>query len=141
MQRKALWTIALSLLVLLLALPIAASAQEHVRTFAATRPVVIHSYPYWGWGGWGGPWGDPFWGGYYGPTYYDLRGKIKIKDDNKYDQVFLNGAYAGTVDKMKNMHLDPGRYDVQIKKEGRPVIDRQVYVVSGKTIEIHVNGE
>ena len=138
MKRKAFWTITLSFVVLLLALPLEASAEGHVSAFIGTRPVVIHSYPYWGWGG---PWGDPFWGGYYGPYYYDLRGKIKIKDDNKYDQVYLNGAYAGTVDKLKNMRLDPGRYTVQIRQQGKPVVDRQVYVVSGKTVEIHVNGE
>ena len=126
---------AMLFLVCLLSIPATASAR--IRSgygFAARRTVVMHPYPYWGWG-----WGTPFWWDYY-PYYYpaDSRGTVKIKDGNKLDMVYLNGAYAGTVDKMKSIQLDPGQYRIQVKHEQKELIDRQVYVVAGKTVEVRV---
>jgi len=60
------------------------------------------------------------------PYYYD-RGKVKIKDAFESDQIYINGAFAGTVGKMKSIRLEP-------------VVGRDVYVVTGKTVEIYVNG-
>src|SRR5512133_2597788 len=66
------------------------------------RAVIVQ--PSWGWGsgwGWRPGWGwEPgwgwrsYWGGYYPPNYYSIddRGKIKISDPNKSDQVYIDGA-------------------------------------------------
>ncbi len=133
MQPKALRALILFSLICLAAFPVAAKANGNGRAFGGNRVFVVHSFPrFWGWY-------DPFWG-YYGPYYYsvDYRGKIKIKDANKLDEVYLNGAYAGTVDKMKNIWLNPGRYKIQIRNQGRQLLDQEVYVVTGKTVELHV---
>ena len=137
MQGKALRTAAILSLSLMLMLPVAASAQVREHHFAGgVHTVVVQAYPYWGYG-WG--WGDPFWS--YGPYYpIDTRGKVKIKGADKLDEVYVNGAYAGTVDKLKSMRLDPGHYDIQIRRGGRLLVQRKVYVVSGKTVHIGVNG-
>lgn len=143
MRFKALRTITLSSVIVLMTLSIAAMAAERGHGFAGAhgfggnRAVVVNSYPYWGWGGWG----DPFWGGYYGPYYYDNRGKVKIKNANKYDQVYVNGAYAGTVQKMKNIRLDPGRYNIKVRHEGKDMVNREVHIVTGKTVDINVGSE
>lgn len=134
MRIKALRTIISLIFVFLLAFPVLSAANDGGRG-GGRRTVVVQSYyPFWG--GYG--WHDPFWGGYYGPTYFpiDTRGKIKIKDFNDFDQVYVNGAYAGTVDDVGSLRLEPGKYNIQIRKQGRPIVDREVYVVSGKTVKI-----
>jgi len=143
MRYKALRAITLSFLICLFAFPVAASAQAHFSAFAANHAVVVR-YPYRGWGGWGWGWGGwgwdyPYWGGF-GPYYLtNYRGEIKIKDANKYDHVYLNGAYAGTVDKLKNMWLDPGRYKIEVRERGKDIVNREVYIVAGKKVDIYVN--
>ena len=137
MRKKALRAMTAFSLALMLMVPVIASAQMRAHHFASggVGTVVVPGYP-WGYG-WG--WGDPFWS--YGPYYpIDNRGKIKIKDADKYDQVYVNGSFAGTVDKLKNMRMDPGNYDIQINRQGRDLVNRRVYVLSGKTVEINVNG-
>ena len=88
--------------------------------------------PYWGYGGWGGP----YWG--YWP-WFDNMGEIKIRDSDKHDQVYLNGSLAGPVKKMKNIYLVPGSYDIQIRRDGRPLLSQNVYVLGGKSIQINVD--
>ncbi len=125
----------------LLVLPFAGIAKAHERFEGGERRVVIvpsYSYyrPYWGWGwGWGwSPYRDY-------PTYsYPTRGTVKIHDHNKYDQVYINGAYAGIVDKMKNIKLDPGHYTVEIRQQGKVIRSQSVYVVAGKSVDIEVEG-
>jgi hypothetical protein len=121
----------------LLVLPFAASAETHEHYRGGGQVVIIprysYAYPYWGWG-----WGGPFWDD--GPYYYENTGWIKIKDPNKSDEVLVNGAYAGTVAKMKTMKLSPGNYTIQIRREGKELLNRSIYVVVGKTVEINLDG-
>jgi hypothetical protein len=129
-------------LAFLVGFPLLASAQGRDQRFARPGARVeavpgFYPNPYWGYN-WG--WGEPFWG--YGPYYpLDTTGKIKIKDENKYDQVYVNGAFAGRVEKLKSMYLDPGSYDIRIHRNGKELLSRNVYVIVGKTVEINVNGE
>lgn len=134
MKTKALWFVALIIVVSFMmsspALSLAASSGEV--QVAATQ--FYH--------GWGPGWGpSPYWGAY--PYYYypDPTGKIKIKDANDTDQVYINGALAGDVDHMDSIHLNPGRYRVQVRSDGKEIVDREVFVVRGKTIKIRVGSE
>jgi hypothetical protein len=136
MHNKVLMVIVILFFVCLLTVPLSALAEEHhAGGFSGNRTVVVRSTPGWGWGGWG----NPFWGGFYPYYTIDNRGKVKIKGADKYDQVFLNGAYAGTVEKVKSIRLDPGKYSIQVRQQGRDLVNRAVYVITGKTVEIHVN--
>jgi hypothetical protein len=136
MHNKALRDVTLLSFISVLTIPEALAEERRARGFAGNRPVVVHSTPYWGWGGWG----DPFWEGYYSYSYsIDTRGMIRIKGADKSDQVFLNGAYAGTIEKMKSIRLDPGKYNIEVRQQGRDPVNRDVYVVTGKTVEVHVN--
>ncbi|HTY62515.1 MAG TPA: hypothetical protein VMG30_09685 [Acidobacteriota bacterium] len=96
-------------------------------------PRYSYYYPYWGWG-----WGGPFWN--YGPYYYESVGWVKIKDHNRSDEVLVNGAFAGTVDKLKTLKLAPGKYAIQIRRDGKDLLSRDIYVVVGKTLQINADG-
>jgi hypothetical protein len=113
----------------------------HAGRFArGTVATPIAHYPY-----------DPFWGsgwgygyGYYSAPYViDTRGSIRIKDYNKNDEVYLNGSYAGVVDDLSTIRLEPGNYNIKIIRNGNKLVDRDVYVVSGKKIRIGIgnNGD
>jgi hypothetical protein len=142
MRIKAIRVLTRFSLICLLMLPFAASAEARGHFGRRGGTVIVPGYslyyPYWGLG-WGWGWGGPFWD--YGPYYYPAEntGKIKIKDHDKSDQVYINGAYAGTVDNLKDFRLDPGSYSVQIRDNGKVLLNRDIYVVTGKTVEIDVN--
>jgi hypothetical protein len=110
------------------------------------------SGPAWyGAGPWGyGPgiyrpwWGlyDPFWtssfihpalyGGFYnGPNM----GQIKLNAP-KDASVYLDGAFAGTVSKLKTISLEPGIYDLEVKGATGSEYRKKVYGLSGKTLDI-----
>jgi hypothetical protein len=103
-----------------------------------------------GGGYWGGPyWGGPYWGGYWGPYGYAYgpwagyyngfpgSGEIKLDTKVKDAQVFINGAFAGTTQEAKKLHLRPGSYDVQIREGGKTQFDQKVYVAAGRTLHLH----
>src|SRR5690349_12789046 len=110
-------------------MPLAASAA--VRGFVAVRPIYR---PYWG-PAWGWGWG-PYWGAPY-VTAYPVTGAVKVETKMKDAQVFVNGAYAGTVGEVKTMHLRPGTYNIAVKAVNRPDFAQKVYVAADKTVHLH----
>jgi hypothetical protein len=123
-----------------LMLPIVIPAEAHEHFGGGGHTIVVPRYPYyypyyyqyWGWG-------NPYW--YYGPYITENKGWVKVKDQFKSDEVFINNAFAGTADKMKSIKLDPGNYTIQIRREGRDLLNRNIYVVAGKTVEIYPDGK
>jgi len=100
--------------------PLGASAA--VRVFVG--PPVI-GYGFYG----------PYWGpGYYAP-YYDS-GSVKIDSKINTAQVFVNGAYAGTVKDNKTMHFRQGNYKIEIRDGAQTVFSENVFVTAGKTLHI-----
>lgn len=95
-------------------------------------------YPYYASAFW-----DPFWGPF-GPysyypadlTYGNGKGQIDLKADPKTAEVYIDGAYAGTVQHLKSFWLDPGAYDVSISAAGREPFHQRIYVLTGKTLSI-----
>ena len=102
------------------------------------HPVRVVVRPSFGWG-----WYSPYWEsypyayGYYG--YAPATGAVKIDTKVKDAEVYIDGAYAGTVGKLKTMNLRPGSYDIEVREQGRTQFDRKVYVAAGKTL--HLNPE
>jgi hypothetical protein len=102
--------------------------------------------------GWYGPgfwapyragWWDPFWyGPFVHPGYFGGfrqgpgMGELKLKDAPKEAMVFLDGAYAGTVEKLKSMWLEPGIYNLEVKDDSGRTWKQRVYVLSGKKLEL-----
>jgi hypothetical protein len=106
---------------------------------AYARPVRVVVAPGFGWG-----WYSPYWGpypypyypyGYY--AYPPATGALKFDTNVKDAEVYIDGAYAGTVGKLKTMHLRPGSYDIEVRAPGRTQFDRKVYVAAGKTLHLN----
>lgn len=102
-------------------------------------------YPYYGY--YPSLWGyspyyyDPFLFGYAHPGFYsgfgyrpDM-GDVKIQLNNKAAWVYLDGALAGRMDKLKNMWLEPGAYNLEVR-DGNERLSQRIYVLSGKTLKI-----
>jgi hypothetical protein len=51
--------------------------------------------------------------------------------------VYIDGAYAGTVGKLKTLHLRPGSYNIELRAPGYMRYAERIYVTPGKTL--HVN--
>jgi hypothetical protein len=98
----------------------------------ASRVIVA---PAFGWGY------SPYWGaypypyGYYG--YAPATGGVKFDTSVKDAEVYIDGAYAGTVGKLKTMYLRPGSYDIEVRAAGRTQFDKKVYVAAGKTLHLN----
>lgn len=103
-------------------------------------------YPY----GYGpGYWGDslyyghdPFlWSPFYHPGYYTgyrygpNMGDVKIQAGDKTALVFLDGALAGPLEKLKDMWLKPGAYNLEVRSSARRFTGK-IYVLSGKTLKV-----
>jgi PEGA domain len=131
-MKKALLGMAAALIMLV---PASASARGFGGRIVVGGPFVGG---YWGgpyWGGYWGPYGyGPYWGGYYA---YPNSGEIKLDTKVKDAQVFINGAYAGTTQEDKKLHLRPGNYNIEIREGGRTQFSEKVYVAAGKTLHLH----
>jgi len=111
-------------------------------------PFYPYSYPYayapYGW--YPGDWVSaslwyPVWGSspFYGPEHFSYnngRGEVRLTADPKDARVYIDGGYAGTADKLKNLWLDPGAYDLTVSATGREDFHERVYVLSGKSLKI-----
>jgi hypothetical protein len=105
-------------------------------------------FPYWGYGPYAyAPYGyfyDPFLysslihpGFYTGFPYGPSMGQIKLpsRERDKDTWVYLDGALAGRADHLKTMWLEPGAYNLELRKGNRRQ-EQRIYVLSGKTLKI-----
>jgi len=111
----------------MLLLPAAAQARGRVAVFVG---------PAYGWG-WYGPYWGPYPYGFYGYPYGPATGAVKFNTNVKDAEVFIDGGYAGTVGKLKTLHLRPGSYNIELRAPGRMKYAERIYVAPGKTV--HVN--
>lgn len=105
---------------------------------AASARVGIFVGPRFGWGGYSPYWG-PYPYGYYGYGYYGAppTGAVKFDTSVKDADVYINGAFAGTVGKLKTINLRPGSYDIEVRAPGRTQFDEKIYVAAGKTLHLN----
>jgi len=66
-------------------------------------------------------------------------GEIKLQAEPMTASVFINDAYAGRVQDLRSISLEPGVYNLRVESEGRPAFARRIYVLSGKTLRIEAN--
>jgi PEGA domain len=104
---------------------------------AASARVGVFVGPRFGWG-WYTPYWEPYPYGYYGYGYgAPATGAVKLDTSVKDAEVYIDGAYAGTVGKLKTMNLRPGSYDIEVRAPGRTQFDKKVYVAAGKTLHLN----
>ncbi|PWU06929.1 MAG: hypothetical protein C5B51_11310 [Terriglobia bacterium] len=102
--------------------------------------AVGASYSYWGYYS---PWYyDPFlFYPFYAPGYYTgfayqpNMGAVKLQTVDKDALVYLDGALAGRADKLKQMWLNPGAYELELRNGDRRSTQK-IYVLSGKTLRV-----
>jgi hypothetical protein len=105
---------------------------------AASARVAVVFGPRFGWG-----WYSPYWGPYpydgYGYGYYggQATGEVKFDTDVKDAEVYIDGAYAGTIKHLKTMYLRPGSYDIEVRAVGRTQFNKKIYVAVGKTLHLN----
>jgi hypothetical protein len=112
-------------------------------------PIYPYSYPfpyYAPYGFYPGDWVTaslwyPLWSPlpFYGPGYFAYnngRGEVRLTAEPKDARVYIDGGYAGTADKLKNLWLDPGAYDLMVSAPGREDFHERLYVLSGKSLKI-----
>jgi hypothetical protein len=63
-------------------------------------------------------------------------GQVKIDTHLKDAKVFIDGAYAGTTNKLKDMWLRTGSHNIEILADGHPKFAEHLYVLGGKTLKI-----
>jgi hypothetical protein len=107
-------------------------------------------------GGWccGYPYGlwSPFYSAYFwSPFFYQPynsgfswgpnMGQVKLHADLKDAEVFIDGAFAGTVSERKSMWLEPGAYNLEVRSPGRETYVKRIYVLSGKSLRVNAKME
>ena len=81
------------------------------------------------------------WSPLYHPGYYTgfawqpNMGNVKIQAPDKTSLVFLDGALAGRLDKLKDMWLEPGAYQLEVRNSSHK-FTQKIYVLSGKTLKV-----
>ena len=101
---------------------------------SAARVFVGGGFGPYGGPGWGpGHWGPPAYGYSYGPSTGEIKVDTKVKDA----EVWVNGAFAGTVKDAHSLHLRPGTYTVEVRHGGQEVLSQQVFVAAGKTVHLN----
>jgi PEGA domain len=104
---------------------------------AAQRRVVIVQPGFgWGWGGWYAPYWGPYPYGFYDGYDWPRTGTVKLDSHVKDAEVYIDGAYAGKVGKLKSMNLRPGSYNIEVRSPGQTSFEQKVFVVAGKTIHV-----
>ena len=124
----------------LFCLPLLAAAQTKVRlggvsvgagaTFGRAPYAFPYSYYPYFWDPW---YPGAFWPGF---AYAPDRGEIKLQTADASSEVFIDGAFAGTAEKLKSIWLQPGAYTLAVQPPGKPVAERRIYVLTGKTLKV-----
>jgi hypothetical protein len=110
---------------------------------ASARPrIFIGGYfgpVYYGPGFYG--WYAPAWYWPYGPYVYapaSNMGAVKIDTNRKDAQVYVDGAYAGTVAQLKTFPLGAGEHDIELRSpNGQSFYQERVTIVPGRTLTLN----
>jgi hypothetical protein len=85
--------------------------------------------PYWG--------GGPYYGGMYVPPAHPHSGQVKFDTKEKTAQVFIDGAFAGTVKDVNSAWLREGSHNVRVLHGDGTRFESRIYVLAGKSTHIH----
>ena len=90
---------------------------------------------------------DPlFFGAFFHPGFYNgfsyapNLGEVRLRTAEKIGAVYLDGAYAGELSKLKHMWLEPGAYNLAVRNGDRAIFERRIYVLTGKTLDLQPTG-
>src|SRR5205807_8725909 len=69
-------------------------------------------------------------------AYESDKGDVKLAADPKQAVVYIDGAYAGTADRLNTIWLEPGAYDLSLSYTERERFRQRIYVLTGKSLKI-----
>jgi hypothetical protein len=119
----------LSMIALLAVVCIAPVASAHQRVFVGGYFGPAYYY--------GPTWYGPYWGGPYGYERGPVTGGVKFETKMKDAAVYVDGGYAGTVEKLKTFQLKPGSHDIELRNhEGHSFYQERIEVIAGKTLKL-----
>ena len=100
--------------------------------YSAYYPGIYPTWPgYYGW--------DPYWAT---PLNYSVRdadkGEVHLKDAAPQSEVYIDGAYAGLIKDLHTLWLAPGAYDVEVRTPNRQPVQKKIYVLTGKTLNVRM---
>jgi hypothetical protein len=133
----------IALLALATLAPAASAAPRFVGGFRFGGPR-FYGPPFYAGGFYGPGWYGP---GYYGLGWYEpygyvpgpVAGKVKFDTKVKNAQVYVDGAYAGTVSQLGTFPLKAGTHDVELRDAGgQSLYNEHIDVIAGKTIKIKI---
>ncbi len=78
-------------------------------------------------------------GPWYAPWFYQsapTKGTVKLKNVEDGAEIYINQGYAGVAKDLKNIYLEPGAYDLEVRLPGKEPAQRRIYVLSGKTVKL-----
>lgn len=104
----------------------------HRSGFAPYYP--LYGYPFLGDALFYGPLLYP--GFYNGFAYGPNMGEVRLRTTAKSGAVYLDGAYAGDLAKLKHIWLDPGAYNLSVETAGHTTFEKRIYVLSGKRLDL-----
>jgi hypothetical protein len=64
-------------------------------------------------------------------------GQVRIQARDRNAEIFLNGAYAGVAQDLRSIWLEPGVYELEVRRAQRANWEKKIYVLSGKTLKVH----
>jgi len=116
-------------------------------------PYYPYGYGWYGYSSWGyGPY--PGYYGYYGPSYYgpgyggyyggyDLSSSLRLEVKPREAEVFVDGYYAGIVDKFdgvfQRLNAEPGEHEIELYLPGYRSVRQRLYLQPGVTSNVKLN--
>lgn len=85
----------------------------------------------------GPTWYGPGWVEPYGVVRVPVTGTVKFETKMKDPSVFVDGGYAGALEKLKSFPLQPGPHTVELRdRDDRTFFLQRINVIAGKTIKL-----
>jgi hypothetical protein len=64
---------------------------------------------------------------------------VKLKHITQDAAVFINGGFAGIGKDLDSFYLGPGSYELSVRRDGYKSIEKKLYVLTGKSIEVDLH--
>ncbi len=83
--------------------------------------------------GWSKPFRSDAW-----PYYEKNRARVRLGNVSDTDKVYVNGCKAGEANKLGEFFLDPGTYNVTVKRDGQNILTRQLHAQNGSVFDLNI---
>lgn len=82
------------------------------------------------------PYGVPYFYPFLAHSPRRAAGRVKLKNLTQDAAVFINGGFAGIGKDLDSFYLEPGSYELSVRRDGYEPVERKLYVLTDKSIEV-----